>query len=112
MHSTGEAGLASADRRCAERPAPSRSADPWCRGTRVRYPIDETADNLTVLDESPRIGFQALRAVVRWLGSRHERILPSDSQGDAAAAKMAGRCTTDSAYCPEADLKSHTRGEY
>ena len=40
---------------------------------RARYPIHDAAHKLTDPDESPRIGFEALSALARWLGSRDER---------------------------------------
>jgi hypothetical protein len=42
-------------------------------------------------DESPRIGFQALRALARWLGSRNERMSASACLANAAPEPAAGR---------------------
>src|SRR5271165_1747899 len=40
---------------------------------RYRYPIQAASYMLPGFDESPRLGFQALCAIARWLGSRHEQ---------------------------------------
>ena len=55
---------------------------------KVRYPIDSAAHKLTKLGESPRIGFQALSALARWLGSRDERSAGVDLE--EAAQRTAG----------------------
>ena len=63
--------LCGSDIRNALMPMPNRG--PSCRGNWVRYPTHTAAHNLTECDESPRLGFQALCALARWLGSRDER---------------------------------------
>ena len=50
---------------------------------------NNAADRLTEFDESPRVGFQALSALARWLGSRDERMSASACLADAAAGATA-----------------------
>jgi hypothetical protein len=71
------------DKSAACRCCPSDSQRP------ARYPIEDASNNkLTDLDESPRVGFQALCTLLRWLGSRHEQSSAA-RVGDAAAGAAA-----------------------
>src|SRR5271165_7508199 len=49
-----------------------------------RYPIQAASYMLPGFGESPRLGFQALCAIARWLGSRHEQTSVCECLGDAA----------------------------
>src|SRR5262245_5909338 len=66
----------------------------WPTRKGTRYPIEDTANRLTGFDESPRVGFQALCALARWLGSRDERVPASACLANAAAGTAAG-CRRD-----------------
>ena len=60
-------------------------------GTSFRYPIHDAAHKLTERGESPRIGFEALSALARWLGSRDERSAGVDLEAAAARAPATDR---------------------
>jgi hypothetical protein len=82
-------------------------------GTSARYPIGDAANNkLTDFDESPRVGFQALSALRRWLGSRNEQMPAPTRVGDAADEAAAGHFGDARANGVTPDPKSPSgRGE-
>src|SRR5271165_1054524 len=53
--------------------------------------------------ESPRLGFQALCAIARWLGSRHEQTSVCECLGDAVATTAAWGRSAVGAAGPAAD---------
>jgi hypothetical protein len=59
------------------------------RAEHLFYTPYKIADNLTGFDESPRLGLQALCALVRWLGSRDERGVVLSGLGDTAGRTAA-----------------------
>ena len=71
-----------------------------------------TSDNLTEIGEVPRVGFQALCALVRWLGSRHERSFALPGLGDAADGTAAQFGAASRTGGPAADpRRSGCRGD-
>lgn len=64
--------------------------NPYGRAAQIRYPIREPSYNLTRIGDSPQIGMAALRAVVRWLGSRDDRTSPLPSLGHIAGGTSEG----------------------
>src|SRR5271166_5928785 len=105
-----EAGRAVADRRCEERLSPCRNEGPWCRATPARYPIQAASYMLPGFGESPRLGFQALCAIARWLGSRHEQTSVCECLGDAVATTAAWGRSAVGAAAPAADPEPLERG--
>src|SRR5262249_58398103 len=99
--STAENGEGTSPRQRADRLTPSQGV-PYktnsrlirnhcsCSSRASRYPVHNTADKLTNVSESPRVGFQALCALARWLGSRDDRVPAAAGLADAAAGKAAG----------------------
>jgi hypothetical protein len=79
------------------------------RRRRSRYAIDNASDKLTKFDESSRVGFQALSALARWLGSRDEQTPASACLADAAAGSAA-RCHPDIGTDGSATASARLRG--
>src|SRR5271165_1310664 len=96
-------------RRVCERSAASRTGS-WTFGTPVRYPIQAASYMLPGFDESPRLGFQALCAIARWLGSRHEQTSVCECLGDAVATTAAWGRSAVGAAGPAADPEPLERG--
>src|SRR5271157_1222498 len=75
-----------------------------------RYPIQAASYMLPGFGESPRLGFQALCAIARWLGSRHEQTSVCECLGDAVATTAAWGRSAVGAAGPAADPEPLERG--
>ena len=62
--------------------------------------IPQAAARLTPLDESPRIGLQALRALARWLGNR-------DGRRQSADPRPVGHAATNTAAEARTSVQGH-----
>src|SRR5271165_3224773 len=83
---------------------------PSLASPRHRYPIQAASYMLPGFGESPRLGFQALCALARWLGSRHEQTSVCECLGDAVATTAAWGRSAVGAAAPAADPEPLERG--